>query len=107
MDMATVDRVVGPGPVATPLGAFERSVHRSSDERRLAGLSAQLTGFLTPTLPGLSVPVDLRGTPFQLRVWQALLDLPYGETRSYAEVAATPAGARTGPALRVAERGRR
>lgn len=28
-----------------------------------------------------------QGTPFQLRVWQALLDIPYGETRSYRDIA--------------------
>jgi O-6-methylguanine DNA methyltransferase len=33
------------------------------------------------------VPLDLRGTPFQLRVWNALLAIPYGETRSYLDVA--------------------
>jgi len=34
------------------------------------------------------VPLDLRGTAFQLRVWRALQEIPRGETRSYAEVAA-------------------
>jgi methylated-DNA-[protein]-cysteine S-methyltransferase len=34
-----------------------------------------------------SVPLDLRGTDFQLRCWQALLAIPYGETRTYAEIA--------------------
>ena len=34
------------------------------------------------------VPLDLRGTEFQRRVWDALLEIPYGETRSYKEVAA-------------------
>ena len=33
------------------------------------------------------VPLDLRGTAFQLRVWQALRDIPRGETRSYSELA--------------------
>jgi O-6-methylguanine DNA methyltransferase len=33
------------------------------------------------------VPLDLRGTPFQLRVWNALLAIPYGETKSYLELA--------------------
>ena len=32
-------------------------------------------------------PLDLHGTPFQLAVWQALCSIPYGETRSYADVA--------------------
>ena len=34
-----------------------------------------------------SVPQDLRGTPFQLQVWDALARIPYGETRSYGEIA--------------------
>lgn len=33
-------------------------------------------------------PLDLRGTSFQKRCWKALLRIPYGETRSYAEIAA-------------------
>lgn len=35
-----------------------------------------------------SFPLDLRGTSFQKRCWQALLAIPYGKTRSYAEIAA-------------------
>jgi AraC family transcriptional regulator of adaptative response/methylated-DNA-[protein]-cysteine methyltransferase len=45
--------------------------------------------------PGL--PLDVRGTAFQQRVWQALRSIPAGRTRSYAEVAAAigmPTGAR-------------
>jgi len=34
-----------------------------------------------------SMPLDLRGTDFQLACWRALLDIPYGETRSYREIA--------------------
>jgi methylated-DNA-[protein]-cysteine S-methyltransferase len=33
------------------------------------------------------VPLDLKGTPFQRRVWKALCDIPYGQTRSYGEIA--------------------
>lgn len=32
-------------------------------------------------------PLDLRGSDFQQRCWQALLEIPYGETRSYADIA--------------------
>jgi len=35
------------------------------------------------------LPVDVRGTDFQLKVWTALQDIPLGETRSYSEVART------------------
>ena len=34
-----------------------------------------------------SFPLDLRGTEFQLACWNALLKIPYGETRSYRDIA--------------------
>ena len=34
-----------------------------------------------------AIPLDLRGTSFQVAVWKALLDIPRGETRTYAEIA--------------------
>jgi len=34
-----------------------------------------------------TLPLDLRGTPFQLRVWKALRRIPYGQTCSYADIA--------------------
>ncbi|HVB74951.1 MAG TPA: methylated-DNA--[protein]-cysteine S-methyltransferase [Ktedonobacteraceae bacterium] len=45
-------------------------------ERYFAGEPVQFT-----------CPLDLHGTPFQLMVWNALTRIPYGETRSYAEIA--------------------
>jgi AraC family transcriptional regulator of adaptative response/methylated-DNA-[protein]-cysteine methyltransferase len=41
----------------------------------------------TPSKPGRKPPLDLRGTPFQLEVWDALLTIPPGKTRTYREVA--------------------
>ena len=35
----------------------------------------------------ISVPLDMRGTPFQRDVWRALLEIPFGETRSYLDLA--------------------
>jgi len=35
-----------------------------------------------------SSPLDMQGTPFQIEVWNELLNIPYGETRSYGEIAA-------------------
>ena len=35
----------------------------------------------------LNLPLDVQGTEFQQRVWQALRDIPYGETRTYTEIA--------------------
>ncbi len=34
-----------------------------------------------------SVPLDLKGTPFQMEVWKQLINIPYGETRTYGEIA--------------------
>lgn len=48
----------------------------------------QLQQYFSGERCGFDVPVDVRGTPFQKAVWQALQTIPYGETRSYAQVAA-------------------
>lgn len=47
----------------------------------------QILEYLEGKRTAFSLPLDLRGTAFQRRVWQALLEIPYGETRSYREVA--------------------
>jgi O-6-methylguanine DNA methyltransferase len=47
----------------------------------------QLLEYLAGKRTTFDVPLDLRGTPFQRAVWDALLAIPYGETRSYAQVA--------------------
>jgi AraC family transcriptional regulator of adaptative response/methylated-DNA-[protein]-cysteine methyltransferase len=50
-------------------------------------LEAELEAYFAGTLRTFTTPLDLRGTPFQQRVWEALLEIPYGETRSYADQA--------------------
>jgi len=50
-------------------------------------LVAQVVGFVEAPALGLNLPLDVRGTAFQQRVWQALRDIPAGATASYAEVA--------------------
>ncbi|MEN3113365.1 bifunctional DNA-binding transcriptional regulator/O6-methylguanine-DNA methyltransferase Ada [Uliginosibacterium paludis] len=49
---------------------------------------AQVIGFVEAPGTGLHLPLDLRGTAFQLRVWQALSDIPPGSRLSYSELAA-------------------
>jgi AraC family transcriptional regulator of adaptative response/methylated-DNA-[protein]-cysteine methyltransferase len=48
---------------------------------------AEVVGLVEHPEIGLDLPLDIRGTAFQQRVWQALRDIPVGETRSYKEVA--------------------
>ena len=50
-------------------------------------LVAQVVGFVEAPALGLALPLDIRGTAFQQRVWQALRRIPAGSTASYAEIA--------------------
>lgn len=50
-------------------------------------LVARVVGFVETPQAGLDLPLDIRGTAFQERVWQALRNVPAGQTVSYAEVA--------------------
>lgn len=51
-------------------------------------LVARVVGFIEAPTPGLELPLDVRGTAFQQRVWEALRKIPPGQTSSYAQVAA-------------------
>lgn len=50
-------------------------------------LIASVVGFIEAPATGLNLPLDIRGTAFQERVWQALREIPPGSTASYAEIA--------------------
>ncbi len=47
----------------------------------------QLGDYFAGRLQAFSIPLDFNGTDFQKQVWAALLAIPFGETRSYAEIA--------------------
>jgi AraC family transcriptional regulator of adaptative response/methylated-DNA-[protein]-cysteine methyltransferase len=49
---------------------------------------AKVVGFVEAPAIGLDLPLDVRGTAFQQRVWEALRKIPVGATASYAEIAA-------------------
>ena len=48
---------------------------------------AEVVGFVEAPRRGLDLPLDVRGTAFQQRVWRALCDIPVGSTASYADIA--------------------
>ncbi len=50
-------------------------------------LARELDAYFAGRLRKFTIPLDLRGTAFQLQVWEVLYGIPYGETRSYGEVA--------------------
>ena len=56
-----------------------------------------MIGFVADPARGIDLPLDVRGTAFQQRVWAVLRQIPVGSTASYAEIASrigTPNGAR-------------
>jgi AraC family transcriptional regulator of adaptative response/methylated-DNA-[protein]-cysteine methyltransferase len=57
------------------------------DTSRLRLWVRALVAHLCGTEPHLDLPLDVRATAFQWRVWQELRKIPYGETRSYAQIA--------------------
>lgn len=52
-------------------------------------LQGQLEAYFAGTLKDFDLPLDMRGTPFQESVWQALLEVSYGTTASYASLASS------------------
>lgn len=56
-------------------------------DREYEALVARVVGLVEATNQGIDLPLDIRGTAFQQRVWRALRDIPAGHTVSYAEIA--------------------
>jgi AraC family transcriptional regulator, regulatory protein of adaptative response / methylated-DNA-[protein]-cysteine methyltransferase len=61
--------------------------HLIGGDRDYEALVARVVGMVEAPALGLNLPLDVRGTAFQQRVWQALREIPMGETVSYAEIA--------------------
>ncbi|KMS56076.1 Ogt [Novosphingobium barchaimii LL02] len=70
-------------PGRVPLGLLEDG----SDHPVLADTEAQLREYFAGTRKVFDLPLDFRGTDFQKTVWHALREIPFGETRSYAQIA--------------------
>lgn len=64
------------------------SARVTPDHPVLRAAQDELAGYFAGTRMNFAVPIRLRGTDFQCAVWAALLGVPYGETRTYAELAA-------------------
>jgi AraC family transcriptional regulator of adaptative response/methylated-DNA-[protein]-cysteine methyltransferase len=62
--------------------------HLLHDDPETAGFVRAVVSFVEDPSTGLAdLPLDIRGTEFQKRVWKSLLDIPAGETRTYTEIA--------------------
>jgi O-6-methylguanine DNA methyltransferase len=66
---------------------MKSGIELTEDEASLAPYVLELDEYFNGKRREFSFPLDLRGTVFQLACWNALLTIPYGETRSYADIA--------------------
>ena len=58
-----------------------------ADDKAVGPLARKIEAVIAGRLAASDVPLDLRGTPFQKRVWQELARVPWGKTYSYSELA--------------------
>ncbi|MDA3664787.1 methylated-DNA--[protein]-cysteine S-methyltransferase [Mycobacterium xenopi] len=94
----TVDSPIGPltlagrGPVLTHLRMVDQTAEPSraewvSDGRAFPDAVEQLEAYFAGQRTTFDLQLELRGSQFQRQVWEALLTIPYGETRSYGDIA--------------------
>ena len=92
--VAATTRGVCAVAMAASDGELERTLAReyptatiAADEGSLEGWTTRILAHLAGRQPRLDLPLDIQATSFQWQVWKALGAIPYGETRSYADVA--------------------
>ena len=81
LDRRSLKRAIAAHAATNPGATWEPSV------RALRPLADLLEQYFSGGAKHLNLPLDLAGTEFERRVWRALLDIPYGETRSYGDIA--------------------
>lgn len=81
--------LIGDEPEALICSLQDRfpNAHLIGADREYEELVARVVGLVDAPAFGLDLPLDVRGTAFQQRVWRALQDIPAGQTISYAEIA--------------------
>jgi len=70
-----------------PLRKPEAPIHYQNSSEKTERYVQQLREYFSGERKQFTFPLDLRGTEFQKRCWQALLEIPYGHTVSYAAIA--------------------
>ncbi len=86
LGITAVEFVAGDAPSTAPPETF--FIDQPDDVPAvLRQCVAELKAYFAGTRRVFSVPLILEGTDFQLRVWDTLLEIPFGQTRTYAEIA--------------------
>ena len=70
-------------------GRYSANDDIETSDAVLAACASQLSGYFAGQRRHFELPLAARGTPFQQSVWRALADIPYGELRSYRDIART------------------
>ena len=68
-------------------GLNPKTIRLQNSDEAFAPYLRELEEYFSGRRRVFSFPLDLRGTEFQLKCWRALLDIPYGETRTYRDIA--------------------
>lgn len=76
------------GTLATDLATIYPNARLDESGAAQKQLLAQVTALVEAPASGFDQPLDIGGTKFQQRVWQALREIPAGSTATYAEIAA-------------------
>lgn len=84
--------LAGRGPALTNLRMVDQTYEPDRadwalDDRAFPDAVEQLEAYFAGELFTFDLRLDFEGTPFQRRVWEALRSIPYGETRTYGEIA--------------------
>ncbi|MBI0326858.1 bifunctional DNA-binding transcriptional regulator/O6-methylguanine-DNA methyltransferase Ada [Burkholderia plantarii] len=74
-------------PLVDALTAKFENAECVAAPERLAPFLAQIDAYLRGASEQVALPLDISATAFQQRVWEALQKIPYGQTRSYAQIA--------------------
>lgn len=80
--------IISDGTALTGIRSVGSAAGEIFKDEITAEAERQLTEYFDKKRKRFELPLRLSGTDFQLRVWKALAEIPYGETRSYAETAA-------------------
>ncbi len=70
-----------------PEGRLARMAHWEESQERTAAAKRELREYFAGKRRVFEVELDLHGTEFQKKCWRALLKIPYGQTRTYAQIA--------------------
>lgn len=82
------EKIILIDPVSSDETVNESSIDKNSNDYKLCIKAVnELEEYFEGKRKEFDLPINAEGTEFQMKVWKALCDIPYGETRSYSDIA--------------------